>query len=466
VLASKFISAGLAAQRSKNDIEEWGRSVEQSIQKFDAKKTLEQLGGQRRVLTTLQDQLKVLYQQKRVKEQTPETIHAPGFSVSGKKLQSAAKVDTKDIDAEIDAKTQLAEAQEKIVKALEDQYIALTRISSVKGPPTKPIDKSLFGDVETDEERRKRLRAIQDGYEREIALSDIQTKDEERQLQNRIALLNRFIVAEEGAGREREDIWIKLTEQEIAAQNELAELHKTKLDEKKQLEKAWLDFQLDAGQISKQERLRMLEEELATMMLFGQIGTEEELALLRERLELQKEIIAEKLAAEKDASKERLRFEKQVQKEIIRLGTDAMGSVIDTLIEGKRLSSEFFTSLIADITKAIAKMYLLRAVMSIFGPTAVGSGLFGLGFAASGANARMGQPFIVGERGPELFIPGRSGQIAPIQSASSAPSMSFDFSSFPAARNSLEHARDGEWQRFLRESIRVAEGQGFRGRNT
>jgi len=39
------------------------------------------------------------------------------------------------------------------------------------------------------------------------------------------------------------------------------------------------------------------------------------------------------------------------------------------------------------------------------------SSFFGLPFFASGGSIRKGQPAIVGERGPELFIPNSSGQI-------------------------------------------------------
>ena len=37
----------------------------------------------------------------------------------------------------------------------------------------------------------------------------------------------------------------------------------------------------------------------------------------------------------------------------------------------------------------------------------------GLGFRANGGSVTSGRPYVVGERGPELFMPGRSGGIAP-----------------------------------------------------
>ena len=45
--------------------------------------------------------------------------------------------------------------------------------------------------------------------------------------------------------------------------------------------------------------------------------------------------------------------------------------------------------------------------------TATPFSTIGLGFRANGGSVRAGSPYVVGERGPELFMPGRSGGIAP-----------------------------------------------------
>jgi phage-related minor tail protein len=42
-----------------------------------------------------------------------------------------------------------------------------------------------------------------------------------------------------------------------------------------------------------------------------------------------------------------------------------------------------------------------------------GGGLLGGLFRANGGSVMAGQSYVVGERGPELFTPGRSGSIAP-----------------------------------------------------
>jgi tape measure domain-containing protein len=55
----------------------------------------------------------------------------------------------------------------------------------------------------------------------------------------------------------------------------------------------------------------------------------------------------------------------------------------------------------------------LSSSMISGGFTSVPFSTVGLGFRANGGSVRSGQPYIVGERGPELFMPGRSGGIAP-----------------------------------------------------
>ena len=124
-----------------------------------------------------------------------------------------------------------------------------------------------------------------------------------------------------------------------------------------------------------------------------------------------------------------------------------MTSAFDALIQG---SENFSASLrriasgvLVDIAKQLIQIYIINkaisAIGNLFGPKAGGlsysgvsgsalstsmlSGNFtatpfstaglGLSFRANGGSVRAGQPYLVGERGPELFMPGRSGGIAP-----------------------------------------------------
>jgi len=99
-------------------------------------------------------------------------------------------------------------------------------------------------------------------------------------------------------------------------------------------------------------------------------------------------------------------------------------NAIDELVTtGKFNFKDFALSIIADLLKiqmrAIVVQAILAAIGAIFGgakPTLGGGGGSGIstaGFAANGAKPLAGQPFIVGEQGPELFIPKTAGTIVP-----------------------------------------------------
>ena len=110
-----------------------------------------------------------------------------------------------------------------------------------------------------------------------------------------------------------------------------------------------------------------------------------------------------------------------------------MASAFDALIEG---SENFGASLrkiasgvLKDIAKQLIQIYVINqaisAISSLFGPKTSGfapgvkfspsafSGPSLLPGRAKGGSVMSGQSYMVGERGPELFSPGRSGGIAP-----------------------------------------------------
>jgi len=112
-----------------------------------------------------------------------------------------------------------------------------------------------------------------------------------------------------------------------------------------------------------------------------------------------------------------------------------MTSAFNALIQG---SEDFGSSLrkiasgvLIDIANQLLQVFVIQkainAISSLFGGATGGGGGFatGVGFnpnvfsmpsllgRAKGGSVMAGQPYIVGERGPELFMPGRSGGIAP-----------------------------------------------------
>src|SRR5690625_4466539 len=98
---------------------------------------------------------------------------------------------------------------------------------------------------------------------------------------------------------------------------------------------------------------------------------------------------------------------------------DGFRSLSDTLKSFGEMAQRVFARLIADITAAVTKAAALKGIGSIFG---VATGRFGGlvmcargcgGARAMGGPVMSGQAYVVGERGPELFVPPSAGNIIP-----------------------------------------------------
>lgn len=100
------------------------------------------------------------------------------------------------------------------------------------------------------------------------------------------------------------------------------------------------------------------------------------------------------------------------------IGAQLSTGITDALIgavKGTKSLGEAFQELASDILAAVGKALILKAVTTAIGAAGsgseAGSGLLGLLFRANGGPVNENQPYIVGERGPELFIPGANGSI-------------------------------------------------------
>lgn len=100
--------------------------------------------------------------------------------------------------------------------------------------------------------------------------------------------------------------------------------------------------------------------------------------------------------------------------------TNAFSSAEDALVEfvqtGEFNFSGLVDSILADITRLLARQAVLALFNAISGGT---SGAFGgvfsalAGARAEGGPVSQGRPYLVGERGPEIFQPNQSGTIIP-----------------------------------------------------
>lgn len=110
-------------------------------------------------------------------------------------------------------------------------------------------------------------------------------------------------------------------------------------------------------------------------------------------------------------AKERFEAFKQVGQTV----ASSLESAFDKWISGTRTN---FSELIRGMAQDLAKLSFKRGIEGLLtGTSATGGGLFGMlanafgGFRANGGDVNSGNSYIVGERGPELFVPRGSGSI-------------------------------------------------------
>jgi TP901 family phage tail tape measure protein len=99
---------------------------------------------------------------------------------------------------------------------------------------------------------------------------------------------------------------------------------------------------------------------------------------------------------------------------------NAFGAAEDALVSfvttGEADFSALVDGILADLTRLLARQALLALINSFTGGAAGGGGAAGIanlrGGRAEGGPVRPGEPVMVGERGPELFVPPGAGSIA------------------------------------------------------
>jgi tape measure domain-containing protein len=129
-------------------------------------------------------------------------------------------------------------------------------------------------------------------------------------------------------------------------------------------------------------------------------------------------VASEKLAESQDRIREKAEEMQDFQKDVTR-------GVVDGLLKGEKAADLF-----ADALGKIGDKLLDMAFDDLFNPKSQGGlgfdlfGAIGGLFRAKGGPVKKGQPYIVGEKRPELFVPDQSGKIIPkLPSAHSMPSV-------------------------------------------
>jgi hypothetical protein len=125
-----------------------------------------------------------------------------------------------------------------------------------------------------------------------------------------------------------------------------------------------------------------------------------------------------------DKITERLKSIAQMAEDLASSISSSMGEAFMSMVDGTKSVSDAFRSMARDIIKKLYEVLVVERMVAniatLFGGKKnEGGGLFGntilpalFGKRAGGGPVSAGRPYLVGERGPELFIPGRSGAVA------------------------------------------------------
>jgi hypothetical protein len=94
---------------------------------------------------------------------------------------------------------------------------------------------------------------------------------------------------------------------------------------------------------------------------------------------------------------------------------DKFGDAFMSMIDGTKKAKDAFRTMAADIIKELYRVFVVKQITG-FITNAITSAFPSFGgtpMKAIGGPVQRGNPYVVGERGPELFVPSRTGSIVP-----------------------------------------------------
>lgn len=140
---------------------------------------------------------------------------------------------------------------------------------------------------------------------------------------------------------------------------------------------------------------------------------------------------------------------------------DTLGGAIKDV---RSAFASFAQYVMRTLASLVARFLVFKAALSFFGGGPL-AGLFGesfLGFRipgrAMGGPVQAGRAYVVGERGPELFVPRQSGTVVPNEAMARPVVVSIPAP--PPSPDPFVAARDAWWQRVIAETMRQLESAG------
>ena len=201
--------------------------------------------------------------------------------------------------------------------------------------------------------------------------------------------------------------------------NQIAAKHQTQIISGTEQERKLLEQQTKAGQ----DRQQSITDELA--LLQAKInGNEAEVILQQQLRDITKDTAGLDAKAVEDqlrkiqTLKDQVRIQEQIKAVYTDIGMSIKSGITDAIqgaIDGTKTLGDVANQVLRTIGNKLLDVAVNMALFGEMSGTGKGGGLLGSLFKprANGGSVMAGQSYLVGERGPELFTPGRSGGIAP-----------------------------------------------------
>lgn len=358
---------------------------------------------------------------KDLEDQMERTMEGVAYRNGNTKLYDALKSKRDRIKAELDAETAKVEADSKAAEKNKegiDAYSGAGGASKAKAIAQKTAEIIAQMEYETKAAGLEKIAQIDLAKTRdiEIAKTEIAKRNADE----------RFSMASDNA----KELAARIQQIEAKANKEKEDLYKESRNKFRDL------AQTEQDSIDKErERLQVYKENI--------LSSQQDLDIALSRLKTQQELVTlNKQENMKDADREaaaaRIQYlDKQreaviMQREELKRLQDMnqsvfnnMGNAIDNFVRTGKLSFKDLTrSIIQDLISIAMKAQMMAMFkgFNFFSPSSGGAPVGDFGgpsmaaapvFAANGASADAGQPFYVGEQGPELFVPQGAGTIMP-----------------------------------------------------
>lgn len=93
---------------------------------------------------------------------------------------------------------------------------------------------------------------------------------------------------------------------------------------------------------------------------------------------------------------------------------DKFGDAFMSMVDGTMKAKDAFRTMAADIIKELYRVFVVKQITGFISDALTAKfPVLGTSMKAIGGPVQRGNPYVVGERGPELFVPSRTGSIVP-----------------------------------------------------